>query len=304
MRDEFLKKTKEILKKRAAFICSNPSCRIMTIAPSVESDEKIQFIGKVAHITAASQGGPRYNKKIDANKRKSVSNGIFLCSNCADLIDKNKGDDYSADILEKWKKNHENWVTENLNKREMGKPSTLKNSSSNQSGGITANVINLSGFDFNQIDKKIEHDMLLFKKSDEILNEDDLEIIYQCLLGDGSIWIKEKDKLLKFKLFFKKSSNEYLNDKIQNNLVKLIDSLNNLLLFISEQFDMFPYNQNSEVSFRICMRPELNIDRRGIGLPEEFKEHTKIYSELQKLVESVEEDYIEYRRTIKKELYI
>lgn len=52
-------------------------------------------MGKVAHITAAAVGGPRYMKELSEEDRKSITNAIFLCSNCADLIDKNKGIDYS-----------------------------------------------------------------------------------------------------------------------------------------------------------------------------------------------------------------
>lgn len=304
MRDEFPNPVKEVLKKRAAFICSNPSCKIMTIAPSIESDDKIQYIGKAAHITAASIGGPRFDENMSVEKRKSASNGIFLCSNCADMIDKNNGLDYSITTIKKWKENHEKWVLENLNKRHSNNTSSFTTSSSNQTGGITAGILNVSGVDFNLPDKKSEHDTSIFKQSDKILNEDNLEIIFQSLLGDESLWTDKLEKLEKFKWFYEKSANEFLNEEIQNDLNKLKNSLNELLLFISKEFDMFPYHQKTIDKFRICMRPELNVDRKGMGLPEEHLEHTKVYTELRNVVTEFENDYKKYRRKIKTELYI
>ncbi len=59
MRDNFTKKTIEILAKRVGYICSNPNCKKHTIGPHKEA-YKSTSIGIAAHITAASEGGPRY----------------------------------------------------------------------------------------------------------------------------------------------------------------------------------------------------------------------------------------------------
>ena len=55
-----------------------------------------------AHITAASPGGPRYDPSRTPEERRSVANGIWLCQNCAHLIDTDK-DRFSVDILRLWK---------------------------------------------------------------------------------------------------------------------------------------------------------------------------------------------------------
>lgn len=115
-RDDFDLKTKDILAKRASFICSNPECRVMTIAGSDSDLTKFIYIGEAAHISSAADGGPRFNKNLSSDERKHISNGIFLCSNCAGMIDKNKGKDFSTQLLQEWKDNHEKWVKENLNK--------------------------------------------------------------------------------------------------------------------------------------------------------------------------------------------
>lgn len=115
-RDDFSSKTIEALAKRASYICSNPDCRSLTLFPSEKDSTKYVYIGKSAHITAASEDGPRYDSSLTSEQRSSIENGIFLCSNCAEMIDKNKGLDFSVDLLKEWKRNHKTWVKENLNK--------------------------------------------------------------------------------------------------------------------------------------------------------------------------------------------
>jgi hypothetical protein len=59
-------------------------------------------VGVAAHITAASQGGPRFDVNISEKERRSASNGIWLCQNCAKLIDSDL-EAYSAESLREWK---------------------------------------------------------------------------------------------------------------------------------------------------------------------------------------------------------
>lgn len=117
-RDEFNRAVVDALGKRSAFICSNPDCRASTVAPSDIDEGKFLYIGTAAHICAAARGGPRYDIKMSPEQRKSATNGIFLCNNCAVMIDKNNGLDFTVPQLRQWKSDHEKWVTANLNKRQ------------------------------------------------------------------------------------------------------------------------------------------------------------------------------------------
>ena len=47
-------------------------------------------------------------------ERKSISNAIWLCGACADLIEKNGGGGYPAEHLRKWKRDHESLMKECL----------------------------------------------------------------------------------------------------------------------------------------------------------------------------------------------
>jgi hypothetical protein len=105
-RDNFTKQTIDILAKRVGYICSNPECRTYTVGPNLDTS-KATLIGIAAHITAASTGGPRYEQSLSEIERTHIDNGIWLCSNCATLIDKDERR-YSRDVLRNWKEHAEN----------------------------------------------------------------------------------------------------------------------------------------------------------------------------------------------------
>ena len=106
-RDDFSEPVKRLLAERAAYKCSNPDCNRVTIGASLENPDKSIKPGVAAHIYAASKLGPRYDEKQTKEERTSASNGIWLCSTCASLIDKNNGIDFPVPLLRVWKENHE-----------------------------------------------------------------------------------------------------------------------------------------------------------------------------------------------------
>ena len=113
MRDDFSSKTKEILGKRVGYYCSNPNCRKATIGPTSDKDKALN-IGIAAHITAASEGGARYNEELSHSERKDIDNGIWLCANCATLIDRDP-DFYTVEVLKEWKESDEKKALEAIN---------------------------------------------------------------------------------------------------------------------------------------------------------------------------------------------
>ena len=100
-RDDFSNFTKELLANRVGRRCSNPNCRKLTCGAN-DDPSKITNIGVAAHICAAAKGGPRYNEKMSAEERKAPDNGIWLCQNCAKLIDSDTKR-YTIDLLRTWK---------------------------------------------------------------------------------------------------------------------------------------------------------------------------------------------------------
>jgi len=100
-RDDFNKETKRILQERVGNRCSNPEHRCLTSGPNFDS-EKATRIGVAAHITAASERGPRFDHTISNKERSHISNGIWLCQNCAKLVD-NDEKIYTVALLHEWK---------------------------------------------------------------------------------------------------------------------------------------------------------------------------------------------------------
>ncbi len=103
-RDNFSKKKAAVIAERAAYLCSNPDCRMITSGPHSNESRSLKN-GVAAHICAASVGGPRFDPNQTLEERTSVSNGIWLCHSCSDLVDKDP-EKYSKEILISWKTTH------------------------------------------------------------------------------------------------------------------------------------------------------------------------------------------------------
>ncbi len=109
---DFNKKTADILAQRAAYKCSNPDCRVNTIGPNSDADKSIK-IGEAAHIYGARIGSKRFNPDMTDTTRAEITNSIWLCRNCHKLIDTDETK-YSAEILFKWRENHEKFIASTL----------------------------------------------------------------------------------------------------------------------------------------------------------------------------------------------
>lgn len=118
-RDNFPERIKDALAKRVNYHCSNPECWRHTSGPSAERGKAVN-IGVAAHISAAAPGGPRRNDNLSSQERSSIDNGIWLCQNCAKLVD-NDPTRYTSEVLEAWKREAESAASEEL----AGHPSGL-----------------------------------------------------------------------------------------------------------------------------------------------------------------------------------
>jgi hypothetical protein len=117
-RDEFREPVKHVIAARAGFRCSYPECQTCTVGPTVDTAKNFN-IGAACHITAAAEGGSRYDPDMTREQRKHPDNGIWMCRTHADLVD----DDalkYPVDLLRTWKKEAEDRVL-----REVGKAEAL-----------------------------------------------------------------------------------------------------------------------------------------------------------------------------------
>jgi hypothetical protein len=106
-RDNFSPATKRSLADRVAWKCSYPNCNVVTIGPSQKSTKSVTRLGDAAHIHAAAEKGPRFDLHMSEEARKSIDNGIWMCTHHARLIDY-EDKEFSADTLRKWKFEAEN----------------------------------------------------------------------------------------------------------------------------------------------------------------------------------------------------
>jgi hypothetical protein len=101
MADDFSIAVKKALADRVGHLCSNSECRALTSGPQDDPARAIN-LGVAAHITAASPGGPRFDPDLRPEDRAASLNGIWVCQNCAKLID-NDVQRFSVEVLQQWK---------------------------------------------------------------------------------------------------------------------------------------------------------------------------------------------------------
>jgi len=118
MRDDFSEEIKKKVSFRVGCMCSNSDCKAITSGPQIDSSGVLN-VGVAAHISAASPEGPRYDTSITHEERKGIENAIWLCQNCAKLVD-NDPVRFTRDILLKWKQEAERNALKNI-----GKTSTI-----------------------------------------------------------------------------------------------------------------------------------------------------------------------------------
>lgn len=102
---DFTQKTKETLAKRAGQMCSHPDCDRHTSGPHSDKTKAVN-LGEAAHIKAARKGQARYDPNMTDEGRRDISNGIWLCRECARLIDLDE-EKFPAELLYRWKQQHE-----------------------------------------------------------------------------------------------------------------------------------------------------------------------------------------------------
>lgn len=99
-RDDFRAPVVRTIAQRAGYRCSNQACLRPTIGPDGADDSA--NIGVAAHITAAAEGGPRYDPTLSPEERAAAENGIWLCQTCSRLVDVDVAS-HSIDQLREWK---------------------------------------------------------------------------------------------------------------------------------------------------------------------------------------------------------
>ena len=96
--------TQRRLFAASAGYCQNPNCEKELF---IDAAGKSIHIAEMAHVFAASDDGPRAERKLSKEVRGSFENLILLCANCHTAIDK-APDAYPATMILGWKRGHSN----------------------------------------------------------------------------------------------------------------------------------------------------------------------------------------------------
>ncbi|MGR6520918.1 ABC-three component system protein [Rhodococcus erythropolis] len=87
LRDRVPHAQEKVVISRSGNKCAYPDCGLdLTIDPQSAGDQP-KATGKVAHIAAASPGGPRYDASMTPTQRSSAGNLVYLCGPHHDVID-------------------------------------------------------------------------------------------------------------------------------------------------------------------------------------------------------------------------
>ena len=99
----------KVLIARSGNRCAYPDCGIELVIAAEHPGDRPKAVGKVAHIAAASPGGPRYDASMTDGQRGSADNLIYLCGSHHDVIDA-QVNGHSRDFLINAKADHEQTV--------------------------------------------------------------------------------------------------------------------------------------------------------------------------------------------------
>ncbi len=95
----------KLLWGRAAGLCSRPGCGVDLT--SLPEGKKAYSVGEMAHVIARSAAGPRGN---GLGGDDSYDNLVLLCPTCHRHVDKSEEGTFPADLLFRWKADHEKRV--------------------------------------------------------------------------------------------------------------------------------------------------------------------------------------------------
>lgn len=87
LRDRVPPAQERVVISRSGNKCAYPGCGLDLTIDATAQGDRPKATGKVAHIAAASPGGPRYDPSMTAAERGSAQNLIYLCGSHHDVVD-------------------------------------------------------------------------------------------------------------------------------------------------------------------------------------------------------------------------
>ena len=273
--------------------CYNPLCDekliVLRLGQPVKNYEMAHIRDELPPEIKGGDIGWRYDPPGDLTQeqRNQFDNIILLCSPCHKLIDKTDPRSYSVELLHQWKVAGEGG-----------------NSMSSTGTADDAELATLIIEAYRQIglgDRHAKHDVMLFRKSEEILAETALQSFFAELWHHDSCQIDLLDKVMEFFYFFTETGNSFIDAAIEDKSICFHNALNELTDFIGVQFFAYPLGNDSSYRY---LQPLLNGDRGGTGEYDDTKRYREKRAELHKLVQSAGDCFHNFRMAVKHALAV
>lgn len=100
--------TQRRLFAASAGYCQNPRCSSELF---IEASGKSIHIAEMAHVFAATDGGPRTKLELSKEERGAFENLVMLCANCHTMVDK-APEAFPDSMMLSWKREHANKLKE------------------------------------------------------------------------------------------------------------------------------------------------------------------------------------------------
>lgn len=114
--------TRAALFYNSGGLCYLPGCPEPVL---LYRDGRWTVLVEIAHISAATQGGPRYDPAMTDDERRADSNLILLCDEHHQLVDE-QPQYYTAEMLRRWKAQREADPRQALERLREVTPTSLK----------------------------------------------------------------------------------------------------------------------------------------------------------------------------------
>lgn len=115
--------TERQLWAASAGFCERPEC--MQYLFHAGDNGKVVTLGQLAHVVAASLGGPRADPAADEQSLASLDNLILLCPTCHYIVD-HAEEEYPVDVLSRWKRTRQDRVRSALHVRKYDNRPALR----------------------------------------------------------------------------------------------------------------------------------------------------------------------------------
>ncbi len=155
-----------------------------------------------------------------------------------------------------------------------------------------------------QLDVIRSHDERIFNKSDELMPESHVREFVRWLTSDDSYWMRDVRRIEDFCAFFCESGNQFINKELTSRMQVILDAAHDLLEFLALNFFVFPDKQHDTTNLRLCLCPDLHIDRGGYRAPAKTGQYRKVQEELDRLAQAFSTAYVNYRKKVKEVLVL